>query len=100
MKQYLSFSVIAGLILTIFLFGIALVADNPPTRQEEQASSGPALQMSNTPTQAYTDVTGDNLQQGSAPDRSTTSSDLSPQQAATNYCLPGEVPYADGCVPR
>ncbi|MBX4197643.1 hypothetical protein KW801_03780 [Candidatus Saccharibacteria bacterium] len=40
------------------------------------------------------------LQPATPPERSASSSDLSPQQAQPNYCASDEVPYQDACVPR
>lgn len=61
-------------------------------------NSGGNLRVSQSGQTMYADVTADNLQPAAAPERSATSSSLSPQQAVPNYCAPGERPIIDGCL--
>lgn len=82
------------------MVAVAFIADKPAPLPESPQAHNSTLKVSTSGSQIYTNVTGDNLQQAAPPERSATSSDLNPQQAQPNYCLAGEVPYADGCVPR
>lgn len=94
------------LVPALIVVGAILVPKVDHTRKAETLGvtssqhSVSDLMVSQSGHQMYTDMTADNLQPAAAPEKSATSTSLSPQQAVPNYCVPGEQPYVDGCVSR
>jgi hypothetical protein len=102
MKKIISGSALMAVTAVIILAALAVWAYAPPQPKVPAPPPPPGgqLHVSNTGSEINTNVSGETLQQATPPERSASSSDLSPQQAQPNYCAADEIPYQDACVPR